>query len=630
MRAPGWPIAGLRDRRVLAVLGVAVLLGVGLTLSAISVLAARGEAESARANLAEGLHDLQKGRIRAARHPVAAARSHVEEADGSVNGLAGDVLAWVPVVGGAVRDAQHLVTALDDATAIAEIGVEIYPRVLGPKADLVAGEAVDLGILDTVLGRANQVGGLAHHAVDELEQVEGDTPLLGRSLTAGRDAALAEVRPLADGYDKARPALEVLPRMLGQDSEAKYLIAVLNPSELRYSGGAALALSPMRVDDGVATFRDIGSFPELRRANRLIYWKKVPGNPFHPRGRTRLQNATWSPYWSVSGEELLRAWAKVAIKRFDAVIAIDVVALARLVEATGPVRSRGYGVLTADNAVEKLVGSYDDYADENARRRLNQALLPVFRRAFFTGGNFLDKIRLLGEASAGRHLAIYHRDPGLQAALQDLGVDGDLSDTTFDYVGVFSQNVNIAKVDYWQRRAVSSDVTLDADGSAQVELTVRIVNDTSPYPYPSPDPRRGSYETRWSRLSLATFLPRGARIRHTSWNGTPFKPWLRTANDRMFLTRTETLPPGASGTLRVSYRVPRAADVSGDRLTYRLAVDPQGMVNPQRLSVALRLPRGWEVTSLPAGWKGEGDTVRLRDYALVDSPRWAITAARSD
>ena len=48
-------------------------------------------------------------------------------------------------------------------------------------------------------------------------------------------------------------------------------------------------------------------------------------------------NATFSPYWSHSGEELLRAWEARFGQKADGVVAVDLQALARLMALTGPV-----------------------------------------------------------------------------------------------------------------------------------------------------------------------------------------------------------------------------------------------------------------------------------------------------
>ena len=197
-------------------------------------------------------------------------------------------------------------------------------------------------------------------------------------------------------------------------------------------------------------------------------------------------SATFSPYWSQSGEELLRAWEARFGQKADGVITVDLQALARLMDLTGPVEAEGVGELNSGNLVKVLAGSYDFYDSEEERRAINAAVVPAFREKLFQGGQFAEKFQLLAQAAKGRHFAMYFRDPRLQEAFLKRGLAGDLSDTDHDYVGVFTQNLNSSKSDYWQTRSVASDVQLAADGSAEVTLTTTVQN-SSPTVHPAVD-----------------------------------------------------------------------------------------------------------------------------------------------
>ncbi len=56
--------------------------------------------------------------------------------------------------------------------------------------------------------------------------------------------------PVNEVFADVDPMLDELPAFFGFEGERSYLIAMLNPSELRYSGGAALAFAPMSWEDG--------------------------------------------------------------------------------------------------------------------------------------------------------------------------------------------------------------------------------------------------------------------------------------------------------------------------------------------------------------------------------------------
>ena len=190
------------------------------------------------------------------------------------------------------------------------------------------------------------------------------------------------------------------------------------------------------------------SDPDLYRVGR---WDKVEGNPFH-NGKLRLSTATFAPDWSVSGEELLRGWERRTGQQTDGLVAVDVVALADMLRITGPVDVTVlYGRLDAGNFTEKLVGDYDPTPTDQARHDLNRAIVPVFAERLLAPGDGVDKIESLRNSASGPHFALWMRDPDVQAAIADIGLAGELSDTDHDYVAVFNQNTNASKADYWQK-----------------------------------------------------------------------------------------------------------------------------------------------------------------------------------
>ncbi len=639
--ARGSTSPGARRRRwpwVLLGLGVLTFVLVGLALLARPMMDVKPEADSARDELTMAQDALKAEDLDAAKAHVAAARSHVDEASALVNGFGGDVWRWVPVGGGAIQDVRHLVGALDQATSIAEIGTEVYPELMQSDS-LVLNAQVDLDQLDGILTALNQAGLHLHAATDDLDAVEGDTPFIGDTLRDARDDARAKIEPLRTSYDEAAPVLDALPEVLGADGDRNYLLAVMNPAELRYSGGATLTLVPMTMSDGKVEFGDTVTNEDIAAGgDGKITWPKVKGNPFHTPGKRVVMSATFSPYWSQSGEELLRAWETRFGQKCDGLITVDLLALARLMDLTGPVQAEGVGELNSGNLVKVLAGSYDYYDSEEERRAINKAVVPAFREKLFQGGQFADKFEVLARAAKGRHFAVYFRDDRLQQAFLERGLGGDLSETDHDYLGVFTQNLNSSKADYWQNRSVDSDVTLAADGSAEVELTVTVEN-TSPTftpPWtnnepddPANDPRWGYY-TRWAGNAIAVFLPRDAEVvGQATIRGVPFKPIVRSVLDRPYFYRKVLLEPGGKAVVTMRYRVPNAATVDGDSLVYQLDIDPQGTVNPESVSVTLHLPEGYGVDAAPGGWSmTDGRTLQLLT-SLDDSPRYVVDASRT-
>ncbi len=614
--------------RPATVVGGLLLLLVVLALLAIPFLKAPGHAEGARTDLEAARTSLTAGDVSGAEASVQSARRHADGVQGAMQGLGGDIWSRVPFVGGPVTDVRHLGNALDHLTTAAEAAVEAWPAVNGKRATLFGDGSVDVATLTMLVGAVDEASINLDAAQVELGAVNDSAIGVGTRLADARDEATAVLTPLASTARRARPLAAVLPELFGAEGRRTYLLALLNPSEQRFSGGAPLTVVPLDVADGklsVGEARDTTD-PLLYKVGR---WDKVEGNPFH-NGKLRLSTSTYAPDWSVSGEELLRGWARRVGQETDGLIAVDVVALADMLRITGPVDVPTYGQLDADNFTQKMVGDYDAFPDNEARHDLNRAIVPVFAERVMAPGDGLDKIESLRTSARARHFALWMRDPDLQAAVSEVGLAGELSDTSHDYIAVFNQNTNASKSDYWQRRAVTSKVQLREDGSARVRLTVSVHNDSPPYLNQQYDDNRGgSTRTRWNGMTVGVFLPDGVDITSATAAGNPQGTNVFDYYGRPYKLARLTLPPGETREVVLAYDVPAAAIAPGDgTLTYRLDATPQGMVIPETLSVTVRWPEGYDVSELPEGWTRTGPGVAsYEDPGLVLQPRFSITGS---
>ena len=597
----------------------------GVVLVGISVARVPGAADAARQELEAAKVAIEAGDQDEAAAAIARAREHVDTVQLAMKGPAGLAGQWLPVVGTSVDDVRHLADALDAVTTVAELGAETFPEITGDDSTFFTGGEVDIPTLLRLVDNTEQAHDELAAARAALEEIEATGPGSDR-LGAARDEALAKIVPLDDRLTSTMPLIRQLPGILGAEGERKYLVALLNPSELRYSGGAPLTLTPITVLDGRIEFGAATDTGGGRTAFQPRYWRKVTGNPFH-RGRARLTNATIPPSWPVAGEETLNAWRSLRGRNMAGLVAVDVVTLARLAQITGPMEVPGYGTVDGDNLVETLVGSYDRFTDLEERKAANRALMPLFVDRLLETGQLPEKVEVLVEAARGRHFAAYFRDDELQETFAGMAITGDLSATKHDYLGVFTQNVVGSKTDYWQSRQVRSDVQLRPDGSARVALEVEIHNDSPPFTLAEPDTGSG-YSTRFANLSVGNFLPRGATVDAVSLDGAPVVFHQGDYFGHPFVRQTIAFDPQARHVMRVEYDVPAAGVRDGKELTYHLDLDPQGMVRPQSVRVSVEFPAGFKIGALPEGWKASGPRAAdWSDDALDDSPRLALTAS---
>jgi hypothetical protein len=607
-------------------------------LTLVPLWLAHHDAKSAAAELQQANDALSSGSTGDAQQALADARGNVDGAQGHVNGLVADLWSHLPVLGPAVEDGRHLVAALDQATTAATIGVNLIAKATSSDSQLIDGTQVNLHDLKQLSMRVHKIGPHLKAAQAEIAAVRGNDPLVGGKIDSLKKRATKQLSTTEASYRKFRPLLDALPSVLGADGPRTYLLTIMNPAEQRFSGGATLQMASITFDNGVIAFGPSRSVTQVDQAKPFLNWPAVQGNIFHPPGQRRLASATYSPWWQVSGEELLRAWQAQTGQRCQGLIAVDLQALAELFRITGPMQVPGYGELNADNLVQTLAGSYDSFQDPVRRQRLNNALVPAFKQKFLSGGDFVQKARSLQLDAKGRHVALYFRDRPAQQAFAKAGFAGNLSLTRHDYLGVFSQNLNGSKADYWQQRHVDIQVALAADGSAYEHLTLDVVNASPPYTQPVPDPKSG-YNTRWLGTWVSVWFPPHTVLGGVNVDGkTLAHPSLRQTStalkgvlDRPVLTHSWLLPPRQSGRLMANYTVPHAATVdrvSGE-LTYRLAMDPQDLVQPQTNAVTLTIPSGYTFGTLPSGWTlRDPQTAVLVVPALTESSSWRVPVVK--
>ena len=180
--------------------------------------------------------------------------------------------------------------------------------VSGRDSHLVNGQVIDVKVLRTVVDRVGQIGGHLDRAMADIDAVKGSTPIVGGAVTRAKESALSYLQPVHDGYAKADPLVASLPSIVGADGPRTYLIAMLNPAEQRYSGGGALSFTTLRFDQGRVTFGKSVDVDDLIARGATQRWRPVPGNPWHRGGPLRVTSSTFSPWWTVSGEELLRGY----------------------------------------------------------------------------------------------------------------------------------------------------------------------------------------------------------------------------------------------------------------------------------------------------------------------------------
>ncbi len=556
---------------------------------------------SAKAAAVEAREAARSGDSQRMQGAVAQLQGAVDQVNTAVWSPPVRIASYVPYVGRSVRDAQYFSDAGVSAVGIAEQLAPAY------QADVFANQTINLQTVDGLLAALPGASQELTSARESLELVKGDG-IAGGLISGYRDDALAGIATLDVATDQFSPNRANVLRALGSESAQYYLVPLLNNVQLRASGGAALSVSVIKVDQGKVTvpFSGYVEGKAYKGHPRIQYdstskvacqssaeaCASVPlwGKPEIGLSFTSANN---HPDWRMSGEDLRRVWNASQDLKVDGVIALDTRALQSLLRVTGPVETEEFGTVDSTNFTDLVLqGSYDEYSeDQEERQRGNDEIGDAVIRRLLSGNaaTLVTTASVLVQEAQGRHVQAVFTDPVLEEAVVNLGMGGVVrADQGGDSIGIYSRNRNRSKVDIYSQRDLAVKVDVAADGSATVSQTLSVHNGATDH---GNDSDTIGYLTNLSVNDWLFVLPVGATdSRLTTPAGYDKASVHPDGFGREVLATTGELPVGETAELVARYSLPSGTFSTTDGLEYRTYLNPQPLHFPVNLSIDVRLP----------------------------------------
>ncbi len=369
-----------RERKITwSVLGCLVALTflsiVGLAVAGAS---ARPELENGNRAARQGISQLGQGDFKAAQASFERAADLFEAADADFGTVWSQPSRLVPIVaqnrnagGSLVSGAASSIRSI--ANVLSQIDLDALRLTNGRiDVDVVRGLEQPIEQLNATLDR-----------LDATVSSVGDNdwvvePIRKRLDSLRTDLAKQKLRG-ANALNVVRQA----PAMLGGDGKRVYFIAFLTPAEARGGGGFMGNWAELSVDNGAlkmtkfgrSTDLNDGGDPETKSVTGPAGWLEHWG-PYGLIGsngystRPVWSNITMSPNFPDTAQVISQLYPQSGGRRIDGVISMDVFALAKLLEITGPIDVAGLNTpLTSDNAVQFLLK--DQYLDTDTPNRID-------------------------------------------------------------------------------------------------------------------------------------------------------------------------------------------------------------------------------------------------------------------
>ncbi|MDP9074189.1 MAG: DUF4012 domain-containing protein [Actinomycetota bacterium] len=386
------------------------------------------------------------------------------------------ILHWLPIVG---EQRDGLVQLVDDVDHSIVVGRKLLQQVnaLSNQAKISAG-VLPIGILGQVAADAGDAGRQTSRLVRPAGSLWGPLGASRRQLNSLITKASSRLANVGAALDGAQ-------RFIGA-GDHHYFLALQNNAEMR-DQGMVLSYAEVEFNNGTMQFGRHGSVDNIELKQPAP--TPIPAGTasafgyIHPTQTWQSVNPGADFAWSARA--MSDMYQQVSGQATDGVIALDVPALAALLQVTGPVQVPGIAVpLTAANAATVLL--HDLYvtfgpsaaAQEARHERLSEAANAVIDR--LRQGNF-DAIALataLGKQAAGAHLKLWSRDVSAERSFEQVGLAGGAGVTEADRTFHLAlENRASNKLDYYVQVSMTQAVTLNPNGDAVVVSSVVVHND---------------------------------------------------------------------------------------------------------------------------------------------------------
>ncbi len=572
-----------RTRKIIAtVVVVLVILSIVIIIPALPALAS---AKNTSHQAKEALSALKKQNIALAAEELKKTRKSLAQTQTLYKALL--IYKLIPVVGNYVDDGDHLIKAAFhglDAADILVASIEPYADVLGFKGQgsFVGGTAekrVQTAVMTMgkVTPRIDDIAAKINEVKKEIDYINpNDYPqiLVGKKT---KDQ-IVTLRKLADDgavfINDARPLIKILPSLLGEPKERKYLVIFQNDKELRPTGGFITAYAVFRLSQGII---HVDTSSDIYGLDNSIYGKEKAPRPileYLPKVPVfNLRDSNLSPDFVNSMETFRSLYNKSSGPDVDGIIAVDTHALVGAMNVLGEITADGVTFNTKEDprcgcpqAIYKLEEiadtpvqadfRYVDVHAVNAARKdiIGHLMYAIMNKAFssspklYWGPLFQEMIN----QTTQKHIFFYSFDKDAQKGLEALGASGRILPYDGDYLHINEANFGGAKSNLFTKEDVSQDYKVQSDSSI---LKTIIINYKNPYPPSDCNLERGQLCLNavlrdWIRI----YVPKGSKIK--DYQGSEVKMITYEELGKTVFEGFLTVRPKGAAKFTISYTLP--------------------------------------------------------------------------
>ncbi|MDO8573599.1 MAG: DUF4012 domain-containing protein [Candidatus Daviesbacteria bacterium] len=389
---------------------------------------------------------------------------------------------------------------------------------------------------------------------------------------------------------RVRSLSVLLPNLVAVDGSKNYLILLQNNMELRPAGGFIGSFAKISFEGGKLKKLTVNDIYAIDGA--LPLHVEPPKEIKEDLGQKNwyLRDSNWESDFPTSARQAEWFYTKETGETVEGVIAMDVSAMEKLLEAIGPLNLPDYNEkITSENLFEKAVSHAEMsfFPGSQAKKSFLTALAnEAFNKIFFLPqNNWPGVITALSKSLDEKHISIYINDNKLLSYADSLGWThafprASKNSENQDFLSLVEANLGANKANYYLDRSYNLETVVGKEGEIKHRLRISYINRSPSDTFPG-----GKYKNR-----MRIYLPFGSKITRVLWGETNKTGEISGFVDygRAGYSILLELNPKEQKTLVLDYTVPVSLKFENGQAGYKLNVVKQ--------AGTLKDPFNWTIT----------------------------------
>ena len=490
------------------VIALSVILFFFVVLIVAVILPAQRTYASAKKTYAQmqvTINAIKKQDIALASIELNKTRADLTETQNNLNSMS--YLRFIPIANGYYSDASHLMKAgfysLDGGKVLLD-SVIPYVDVLGlkGKGSFVGGTAsqrIETAVktMSKITPRIDDISNYVALAKTEIDAVDSNhypNFWLGTKVRSG----LEKVKKLTDEgstfISDAKPLIKILPSLLGEPDEKKYLVLFQNDKELRPTGGFLTAYSIFRLEHGIIHVDRSSDIYELDAT--------VPNKPIAPKpilqylpkvNSLNIRDTNLSPDFIASMETFNKMYKTAGgYTKVDGIIAVDTQALVAAMNILGDMQVDGATYSTKNDPrcnCPQVIYALEEYADQplqivkqNRKGIIGDLMYAIMNKAFSSSPKLYwgPLFQTMLTQTSQKHILFYSFNKDAQAGFEALNASGRILPFDGDFLHINEANFGGAKSNLFVTEAVTQNYEVKSDGGIAKTVTINYKNPFAP------------------------------------------------------------------------------------------------------------------------------------------------------